>query len=224
MCDDVNNRGFLPGIFLNGETYLYQGRYSPVFFYICRKKGVLYMSDSLSTKKALADALKEQLKIEPLDKICIAEICDRCELNRKSFYYHFEDKFDLINWIFDNEYLSEASKKTYTDHWESINSLCRYLYLNKCFYKKAIKVNEHNSFTNHLKSIIKPLIKLRLEEAMKGNEVTKFQLNFYTDAFIFTIARWLLDPNLLPYDEFLEELKSCIYMTAAQTVKEFENT
>ncbi len=182
------------------------------------------MADSMTTKKALADSLKELMKSEPLEKISIGEICEKCGLNRKSFYYHFEDKYDLVNWIFDTEFLSVAAIKSYSNKWESIEELCRYLYLNKCFYKKAIKVNEHNSFTNHLKSIIKPLIKLRLEEAMKGNEVTKFQLNFYTDAFIFTIARWLLDPNLLPYDEFLEELKSCIYMTAAQTVKEFENT
>ena len=86
--------------------------------------------------KRWADSLKEQLKIEPLDKISIAEICDRCNLNRKSFYYHFEDKTDLINWIFDTEYLSEASKKSYATQWESVENLCRYLYLNKSFYKK----------------------------------------------------------------------------------------
>ena len=30
-------------------------------------------------------------------------------MNRKSFYYHFKDKFDLVNWIFDVEYLSTYS-------------------------------------------------------------------------------------------------------------------
>ncbi len=181
------------------------------------------MADSLTTKKALADSLKELMKTEALEKISIGEICEKCGLHRKSFYYHFEDKYDLVNWIFDTEFLFVAAIKSYSSKWKGIEDLCRYLYENKCFYKKALKIYEHNSFTSHLKSITKPLIKLRLEEAMKGNEVSKFQLDFYTDAFIFTIARWLLDPNLLPYDRFLEELKSCIYMTAVDTVKEMEN-
>ncbi len=210
MCDDVNNRGFLPGIFLNGETYLYQGRYSPVFFYICRKKGVLYMSDSLSTKKALADALKEQLKIEPLDKICIAEICDRCELNRKSFYYHFEDKFDLINWIFDNEYLSEASKKTYTDHWESINTLCRYLYLNKCFYKKVLKSQDSAFFTSHIKLIIEPIIKTALENSDNTKDISRFKLSFYTDAILLSLHNWLTHNTDMNWVDFSQELKLCL--------------
>ena len=181
------------------------------------------MADSLTTKKALAEAIKTLMKEEPLEKISIGEICEKCGLNRKSFYYHFEDKYDLVNWIFDSEFLSVASSKNYTKKWEGIEDLCRYLYENKCFYKKALKVNDLNSFTNHLKAVIKPMIEKRLQELMKGKGVTKFQLNFYTDAFIFTIARWLLDPNLLPYDKFLEELKSCIYMTAVDTVKTFEN-
>lgn len=181
------------------------------------------MADSLSTKKALAEALKDLMKTESLEKISIGKICEKCNLNRKSFYYHFEDKYDLVNWIFDTEFLAVAATKTYTKKWDGIEDLCRYLYLNKAFYKKALKVNDLNSFTNHLKSIIQPLIKMRLDELLKGDGATKFQLNFYTDAFIFTIARWLLDPNLIPYNEFLEELKSCIYMTAADAVKEFDN-
>lgn len=177
------------------------------------------MADSLTTKKALASSLKELMKTEPLEKISIAEISEKCGLNRKSFYYHFEDKYDLVNWIFDTEFLAPASTRTYTEKWDGIEDLFRYLYENKCFYKKALKIDDHNSFTNHLKSIMQPLIKMRLDEVMGSKGVTKFQLNFYTDAFIFTISRWLLDPNLLPYDEFLEELKSCIYMTAIDTVK-----
>lgn len=182
------------------------------------------MADSLTTKKALAQSLKDLMKTEPLEKISIGEICEKCGLNRKSFYYHFEDKYDLVNWIFDSEFLTVAATKVYTKKWDGIEDLCRYLYENKCFYKKALKVDDLNSFTNHLKTIIQPLLKIRLEEAMGGKGVTKFQLNFYTDAFIFTISRWLLDSNLLPYQEFLEELKSCIYMTAVDAVKELENT
>ena len=181
------------------------------------------MAESLTTKKELAKAIKKLAKEKPIDKISIGEICSECNLNRKSFYYHFKDKFDLINWIFDTEFLSTAARKVPTHKWQGIEELCSYLYENKCFYKKAIRLNDANSFGNHLKRILEPLIKMRLQEISKTDAISKSQLEFYTDAFIFTIARWLLSSECLPPDEFMAELKSCIYMTAIDTLKEFEN-
>jgi AcrR family transcriptional regulator len=40
------------------------------------------------TKQALATALRELMQEEPFDKIQVAQICERCDMNRKSFYYH----------------------------------------------------------------------------------------------------------------------------------------
>ena len=63
------------------------------------------MADSNITKQALAAALKELIAERPFEKISVSDICDRCRMNRKSFYYHFRDKYDLANWIFDTEFI-----------------------------------------------------------------------------------------------------------------------
>lgn len=57
------------------------------------------MADSNITKRALAAALKELMEQKPFSKINVADICEKCGMNRKSFYYHFKDKYDLVNWI-----------------------------------------------------------------------------------------------------------------------------
>ena len=44
------------------------------------------MADSNITKKALADALKELMDTKPFHKISVSDICERCQMNRKSFY------------------------------------------------------------------------------------------------------------------------------------------
>ena len=67
------------------------------------------MADSNITKSALASALKELMETTPFAKITVSDICAKCNMNRKSFYYHFKDKFGLVNWIYDVEYLSHGT-------------------------------------------------------------------------------------------------------------------
>ena len=75
------------------------------------------MADSNITKKALADALKELMDTKPFHKISVSDICERCQMNRKSFYYHFKDKYDLMNWIYDTEFIGVAKNKNYQSGW-----------------------------------------------------------------------------------------------------------
>ncbi len=38
-----------------------------------------------------------------LNKITVKEIVNRCGVNRQTFYYHFRDIYDLLDWMFINE-------------------------------------------------------------------------------------------------------------------------
>ena len=78
------------------------------------------MADSNITKRALASALKELMESTPFSKITVSDICAKCNMNRKSFYYHFKDKFDLVNWIFDVEYLSHVQLGVDLIGWDSV--------------------------------------------------------------------------------------------------------
>lgn len=46
---------------------------------------------SLNTKRTLAESLKKLMKTKSFSKITVSEIIADCGLNRKTFYYHFED-------------------------------------------------------------------------------------------------------------------------------------
>ena len=91
------------------------------------------MADSNITKRALAAALKELMREMPFSKISVGNICERCEMNRKSFYYHFRDKYDLVNWIYDTEFITVMQRKTIGSVWEFLEELCRYFYENRDF-------------------------------------------------------------------------------------------
>ena len=91
------------------------------------------MADSNSTKSALADAMKKLMVRKSFAKISISDLCEECGLNRKSFYYHFKDKYDLVNWIFDVEYLNHVQIGKNLIGWDSVLHLCDYFYENKDF-------------------------------------------------------------------------------------------
>ena len=50
------------------------------------------------TKRALEQSLKNLLLQKPLTKITINDIAGDCGINRMTFYYHFKDIYDLVEW------------------------------------------------------------------------------------------------------------------------------
>ena len=82
------------------------------------------MSDSLITKRAIAEALKQVCKEKPFDKISISDITAVCGLNRQTFYYHYQDKYELLSWIYYNENFAAIADDISLDNWnEKIHEL-----------------------------------------------------------------------------------------------------
>ncbi|MBQ5671862.1 MAG: TetR family transcriptional regulator, partial [Oscillospiraceae bacterium] len=55
------------------------------------------MKRSELTKIQLAGALKDLTNTMPFRKISVSHIADHADMSRKSFYYHFKDKYDLVS-------------------------------------------------------------------------------------------------------------------------------
>ena len=58
---------------------------------------------SFQTKKRLAQALKKSMAKKSFDKITVKELLEACDLSRPTFYYHFQDIYALMEWMFNNE-------------------------------------------------------------------------------------------------------------------------
>lgn len=53
----------------------------------------------LITKRAIADAFRKLLEQRSIEKITVKDIVSECGLNRQTFYYHFCDIYDLMEWM-----------------------------------------------------------------------------------------------------------------------------
>jgi len=58
---------------------------------------------TFNTKKTLSASLKKFMEKKPLSRITVTDIVTDCGLNRKTFYYHFQDIPDLLKWTLEQE-------------------------------------------------------------------------------------------------------------------------
>ena len=174
------------------------------------------------TKKALATSLKKLLSKKELSKITITNITKDCGVNRQTFYYHFKDKYDLINWIYSTEFISNIQDKIYDSEWDFIEDTCTYFYDNRDFYKKALLIEGQNSFFEYFRDVLKAIVNEYLRSLFMECKDSEFYTTFLTDAFITSIVRWLTDRNCMPAEEYVTLLKSCIEDFAKVTVKKLK--
>lgn len=172
------------------------------------------MADSNITKMALANSLKTLMQEKGFHKISINDICSGCNMNRKSFYYHFKDKYDLLNWIFDTEFNDFVIRSSSLETWDLMLSLCYYLYENRKFYRKALAIDGQNSLHSHLYDILYKKFYDELDalfsEDISGVSLDKIQAQFITDGVMCALERWLLSHSNMTADEFIEKLRSLV--------------
>jgi len=168
------------------------------------------MADSNITKKVLAESLKGLMQEKTFEKISISDICEKCQMNRKSFYYHFIDKYDLVNWIFDTEFIATVQKTLDVDSWQVILSIGELLYNNRSFYKKALQIQGQNSFSEHFHEMMYSIISTRFSDLVGIGEDCAFQTSFFTDAIVMAYKKWMIEESDMTPEMFLEEIRGCL--------------
>lgn len=65
------------------------------------------MSETPSeTKIQMAEALKKLIKNQPFSKITVQDVVAACNINRNTFYYHFENNYDLLSFTYSREVMN----------------------------------------------------------------------------------------------------------------------
>ncbi len=91
------------------------------------------MKSGERTKEKIGSAFKKLMIDRPFDSITITDITDACSLNRLTFYYHFQDKYDLMNWIFYKDVIDPIRGSIDVDNWRPISwRSCPFLFGCRC--------------------------------------------------------------------------------------------
>lgn len=148
---------------------------------------------SITTRRILSDAMKSLMLEKPFSSISVKNICEHCGINRKSFYYHYHDKFDLVNNIYNEEFLNSALNRQYTSVWEFIDDLSEYFYLNRKFYRNAFNVQGQNSFKECFCDSLYPMLRKFTEQIGMGEPELKRMTKYFCVMFSAAVEYWLND-------------------------------
>lgn len=154
---------------------------------------------SFNTKKMFADALKQSLKKKPLSKISVSEIVADCGVNRKTFYYHFENINDLLKWILRQEAVEVVKELDLAkDYEKSILFVIDYFNNNEEILKNIHSIGEselRQFFYTDLIEIINSIIENaeRAAGISVSSDFKAFLSKFYTEALFGMMQEWITD-------------------------------
>ncbi|MHC1719548.1 MAG: TetR/AcrR family transcriptional regulator C-terminal domain-containing protein [Clostridiaceae bacterium] len=105
------------------------------------------MIERQNIKQILAKSIIELMNEKKLQKITVQMITDNCNLTRQTFYYHFQDKFDLVNWIFRTLIDDICTNSSPSLPWSRVlGDMLAGMKKHQKFYVNAMNCEGQNSF------------------------------------------------------------------------------
>ena len=117
----------------------------------------------------LADSLKELAAKRPMEKITIKEITDKAGVIRPTFYNHFQDKFELLEWIIRTELLEPILPLVRSGMvTEAMVLLFTSIERDKAFYSHVVKLEGAVTFHDVAQKCVREMLLSIIEEQMTG--------------------------------------------------------
>ena len=183
---------------------------------------------SNTTKNALAESLKTVLVKKPLDKVTIADITDNCGVNRMTFYYHFQDIYDLVEWVCVTEAEKALAGKRHYDNWqEGFYNLFLLMIDNKPLVTNVYHSmsREHIDMYIHrlTEALFIDVIDELCKEAPLQDKDKEFMASFYIYAFSGVVLEWIEHNMKEDPEDIINRLSIITEGNMADAIKRFSN-
>lgn len=193
--------------------------------YIAMKHEVI----SNNTKKMFAESLKRALTKKPLSKISVSEIVADCGVNRKTFYYHFENINDLLKWVLRQEAVDIVMElDNALDYEQSIRFVIDYIDKNEEIMKNIYSMGKNElrqflyaDFKDIIISIVENTqISLRLSVP---SDFKDFLINFHTEAIAGLLQEWIVDKSVRNKERTVQYLQLILHSSLVESLKSADN-
>ena len=180
---------------------------------------------SSETKLKMAQALKKLVNYKTFSKITVGDIITECGLNRNSFYYHFENMFDLLYWTYDQEIqnIVAAFQNANAEYTQSFEFILSYIDQNINLCQAAYESLGENDLENMIERDLKLFLTVsvaHITDELKieiSEDYKNFLIFNFSPMVRFQIVWYIKYNDKLDKPRFLEYIKTTFYnsLTAA---------
>lgn len=176
------------------------------------------------TKRALADALKELLGHRTLDRITVQDVSDAANVSRKTFYYHFHDIYDLMEWLVVDECSHLGNAESGASEWiQEVANALNYAQENRGWVLNVYQSVEREQLEQMLRKIVYPYVETGFDRAVDGREIDEddraFALDIYTYGITGLFLNWV-GGGMRVDTVFLEEKLSRMFQNSLEGIAE----
>ncbi len=167
------------------------------------------------TKLALEQSLKKLLLQKSLSRITVTDITEDCGISRMTFYYHFKDVYELVEWACYEDASRALEGKKHYDNWqEGFLQIFEAVRENKPFILNVYHSVSREQIENYLFRLTFDLLKGVVDEEAKGMVVREedrvFIANTYKYAFVGVMLDWISHDMLQDPKEIISDLDKVI--------------
>lgn len=178
------------------------------------------------TKRALEASLKNLLLKKPLSKITINDITEDCGISRMTFYYHFKDIYDLVEWsCLEDAKRALEGKKTYETWQQGILQIFEAVLENKPFIINVYRSVSREHVENYLFKLTYDLLIGVVNEKSDGitirEEDKEFIADFYKYAFVGVMLNWVRDDMKEDPRRIVDRISTIMQGNVTQALEKF---
>lgn len=179
-----------------------------------------------ATKSALEESLKRLLLKKPLDKITINDLTTDCGISRMTFYYHFKDIYDLVEWCcLEDAKTALQGKKTSSTWQEGLLQIFDAVMENKPFILNVYRCVGREQIENYLFHLTFDLLMDVVEEKSQDISITNEQKIFIADlykySFVGIMLDWIKNGMKEDYREITEDIATALYGSIDNAIQNF---
>lgn len=179
------------------------------------------------TKRALEQSLKNLLLKKPLTKITVGDITEDCGINRMTFYYHFKDIYDLVEWSCLEDAKRALEEKITYDTWQQgFLQIFKAVQENKPFILNVYRCVHREQVEKYLQPLVDQLLLNVINEEAAGitvrDEDKQFIAQVYSYMFIGLMLDWIKDDMREDPQQIVEKLSKLIKGSVSVALSRFK--
>ncbi len=163
------------------------------------------------TRKILKQSLIELMKDKPIHEISIKRLCEIADINRSTFYHHYESPYELYEDIFNDlgtDIYKIVEKNIQNTHWlkDILSEALAYLEQNRDTILVILSRNSGLAIGEELSRYLE-----RFFAFNSPSEISAYCAEFISAGMTSIVWKWLNNENRIPPNELAETISSLIY-------------